>query len=54
VKRNEIFNTDLESDFLQKHGFTYNSRTFDVLYSKKWDAEGEESSEEEAPALVEF
>jgi hypothetical protein len=33
--------------WLQEKGFGYSERTFDSLFSKKWQAEGEESSDGE-------
>jgi hypothetical protein len=53
MKKNLIMKTECEEEALVKLGFTFAETTFDSLFVKGWQLQGEESSEDEltiAPA----
>ena len=53
MKKNLIMKTECEEEALDKQGFTFAETTFDSLFVKGWQLQGEESSEDElttAPA----
>ena len=53
MKKNIIMKAECEEETLVKQGFTFAETTFDSLFVKGWQLQGEESSEDElsiAPA----